>query len=325
MIDQDKREIDYLRISVTDKCNLRCTYCMPEEGVKCMQHTDLLTFEEIVTICKSAAKLGIRKIKLTGGEPLVRKGFVSLVRMIKQIEGIEEITLTTNGIALGDQIDELIDAGISAINMSLDTLDAKKFTNITRVDALEKVLQSIKLASERNLKVLKLNCLAVKEYNEDEICKLAAFAKEKPIAVRFIELMPIGPSKSLTPISKERLIEKLETAYGPMKPYQKKLGNGPAAYWEIEGFKGQIGFISAVSGCFCEKCNRVRLTAEGFLKQCLYYNEGLDLKTLLRNGITEEALTKKIEEVIFNKPSRHHFGDDKGHNIEEKIMAQIGG
>ena len=325
MKDGKNRGIDYLRISVTDRCNFRCVYCMPEEGIQTICHEEVLTFEEILTICRSMANLGIKKVKLTGGEPLVRKGFCELVRGIHAIEGIEEITLTTNGLLLADQLDELIEAGITSINISLDTLNREHFKKVTRVDGLDKVLEAIHKTANSKLGRVKVNVLAAKGMNEDEWVQLAALAKDEPITVRFIELMPIGMGSEMQPIKKEEILKVLEEAYGKMQPYFGRIGNGPATYYEIEGFKGKIGFISAVSDCFCESCNRVRLTASGFLKLCLHSKKGLDLKTLLRQDKSEEEVRKAIESAIIGKPDRHYFGDLNKEQLEDKMMSQIGG
>lgn len=325
MKDKRYRGIEYLRISVTDRCNLRCVYCMPEEGISCLAHEEILTFDEIITICRSAAELGVSKIKLTGGEPLVRKGFIDLVRQIKAVPGIEEITLTTNGLLLEDRLEELIEAGISKINISLDTLDPQKFKEITRVDGLETVLRVIKHAAYHPKVQIKVNSLIAKHLNENEILSLAALAKEIPISVRFIEVMPIGLGKNLETISKDEMIAMLESKYGKLEHYKGKLGNGPATYYEVPGFVGKIGFISAVTECFCQECNRIRLTANGYLKLCLHSTKGLELKSLLRQGISQEALTKVMSEGILNKPEKHHFGEASGSDIENKMMSQIGG
>lgn len=327
MKDRKNRSIDYLRISVIDRCNLRCVYCMPEEGITCLEEKELLTFDEIIRVCTSAAKLGIKKIKLTGGEPLVRKNFVGLVRQIKGVEGIEEITLTTNGLLLEEKLDDLIEAGITAINISLDTLDAEHFKGITKVDGFDKVLKAIKKAANSSLKSVKVNALVAKHLNEEWICKLARLAEYDQINVRFIELMPIGLGKQFERISKEEVLEKLEEEFGVLKPYEECLGNGPAKYWEIEGFKGKIGFISAVSDCFCDACNRVRLTADGFLKLCLHSKAGVDLRALLRNGVSDQDLMLTISEAIKVKPEKHYFEEivEKIDEQEDKMMAQIGG
>ena len=325
MKDGRSRGIEYLRISVTDRCNFRCLYCMPEEGVESIVHDEVLRFEEILKVCRAMAKLGVKKIKLTGGEPLVRKHFVELVKEIHKIEGIEEITLTTNGFLLSENLNQLIEAGITSINISLDTLDAKRFKEITRVDGLDRVLDAIYKAAHSSLKSVKVNALVAKHLNEQDIIGLVQLAKEERIHVRFIELMPIGLGKSLEGMKKAEIMQKIESVYGKLEPYHGKLGNGPSQYYTLEGFKGKIGFISAVSECFCEGCNRVRLTADGFLKLCLHSAKGIDLKTPLREGIEEEKLIEIIEEAIIGKPERHYFGEKDVRQVESKIMAQIGG
>ena len=276
MIDKYGREIDYLRISLTDRCNLRCIYCMPEEGVKSLSHAEILTYDEILRICRCAADLGIRKIKLTGGEPLVRKGCASLAKQIKAIPGIEKVTLTTNGILLAEQLDALLDAGIDAINISLDTLDPELFKKVARRDGLEKVFEGIKAALAHPGLSLKINSVPVIKEKENFI----------GIAV-------------------------LEEAYGPMHAVNERYGNGPCHYYEIAGFKGKIGFISAMTHKFCSQCNRVRLTSEGFMKGCLQYQKGTDLRGLMRGGCTDSELKKAIYQVIWNKPVSHNFYEAK--------------
>ena len=323
MIDGRARSIDYLRISVTDRCNLKCVYCIPEEGVQCMREEEYLTIEEITRVCQSVAALGIKKIKLTGGEPLVRKDLVKLIEKIHEIEGIEEITLTTNGILLENQLDALIEAGVTSINISLDTLDPIAYKRITKVDGLQKVLRAIHKASESSLKSVKINTLIAKGLNEEEICRLAHLAKDTTLHVRFIELMPIGCGKHFERLERQMVIDTLEKHFGQLKACYEKLGNGPATYWEIAGFKGKIGFISAVSDCFCEACNRVRLTANGYLKLCLHAKDGVDLKAPLREGVGQETLTTLIQEAVFRKPIEHTL--ERNETEEDKLMVQIGG
>ena len=325
MIDKLNRNIEYLRISVTDRCNLRCVYCMPEEGVENIPHDEILSYDEILRVCKCASKLGIKKIKITGGEPLVRKDIVYLIRDIKNIRGIEQVTLTTNGVLLYDMAKDLYEASIDAINISLDTLSRKKFLKITRRDHFEKVSMAIDKLVDLGVRV-KINCLAIKEYNFDEIVKIAQYSKDNNIDVRFIELMPIGYGKIYTGISNEVILGLLEEKYGKFEKVKEKRGNGPAVYYANENFKGCIGFISAISHEFCETCNRVRLTSNGFLKLCLHYNKGIDLKEPLRSNISDEDLTNMIHDAIKNKPLGHNFYHDSDmNNIESKNMVQIGG
>ena len=319
MLDKLNRKIDYLRISVIDRCNLRCVYCMPEEGIESIPH------DEILRICEIVSKLGIRKIKITGGEPLVRKDIVNLIRDIKNIDKIEQVTLTTNGILLHEMLDDLYDAGIDAINISLDTLNKDNFKKITRRDGLEKVLMSIDKAYDLGIRV-KINCLAIRDFNLRELVEIASFAKDREIDVRFIELMPIGFGKKYTQIDNDEILSILESRFGTFEIVTEKRGNGPAKYYRNQNMKGCIGFISAISHEFCESCNRIRLTSSGFLKLCLHYNKGIDLKEPIRNGISDEDLKKLIHDTIWNKPISHKFGHaSEEQDIELKNMVQIGG
>ena len=325
MLDKLNRKIDYLRISVIDRCNLRCVYCMPEEGIESIPHDEILTYDEILRICEIVSELGIRKIKITGGEPLVRKDIVNLIRDIKNIDKIEQVTLTTNGILLHEMLDDLYDAGIDAINISLDTLNKDNFKKITRRDGLEKVLMSIDKAYDLGIRV-KINCLAIRDFNLREIVEIASFAKDREIDVRFIELMPIGFGKKYTQIDNDEILSILESRFGTFEIVTEKRGNGPAKYYRNQNMKGCIGFISAISHEFCESCNRIRLTSSGFLKLCLHYNKGIDLKGPIRNGISDEDLKKLIHNTIWNKPISHKFDHANGEqDIELKNMVQIGG
>ena len=325
MLDKLNRKIDYLRISVIDRCNLRCVYCMPEEGIESIPHDEILTYDEILRICEIVSELGIRKIKITGGEPLVRKDIVNLIRDIKNIDKIEQVTLTTNGILLHEMLDDLYDAGIDAINISLDTLNKDNFKKITRRDGLEKVLMSIDKAYDLGIRV-KINCLAIRDFNLREIVEIASFAKDREIDVRFIELMPIGFGKKYTQIDNDEILSILESRFGTFEIVTEKRGNGPAKYYRNQNMKGCLGFISAISHEFCESCNRIRLTSSGFLKLCLHYNKGIDLKEPIRNGISDEDLKKLIHDTIWNKPISHKFGHaSEEQDIELKNMVQIGG
>ena len=299
MIDQYGRTIEYLRISVTDRCNLRCVYCMPEEGIEQLPHEQILTFDEIERVCRISTELGISKIKLTGGEPLVRKGLPDLLGKIKRISGIEQVTLTTNGILLKNQLDELMRQGLDAVNISIDTLDETCYHTVTRCGELNQALEGLQAALEYpNLRV-KLNCVPMNQ-SEEEYIQMAEYAKEHPVEVRFIEMMPIGMGKACQGKSRDELLELLEKALGNAEPYEKHLGNGPAEYVSFSGFQGRIGFISAVSHKFCDSCNRIRLTAEGYLKLCLQYESGIDLRKLLRSGATDEELKEAMRQAIAN-------------------------
>jgi GTP 3',8-cyclase len=323
MIDQYKREIDYLRISVTDRCNLRCLYCMPEVGIPCLKHSDILTFEEILRVVEAAAAIGIQKIKITGGEPLVRKGIIHLIKNINDVPGIKEVTMTSNGVLLKDMAKELKEAGLSGINISLDTLDRKKYKQITRFDNIEEVLLGIQAVKEMGIKT-KINCVPMKGFNEDDIIEIAAFANQN-VDVRFIELMPIGLGKDYEMISTKEILLKLENKYGKGIKSIIKSGNGPAIYYKFPEIRGNIGFISAMTNEFCEDCNRIRLTSEGDLKLCLHHNQGISLKPLLRNEITSEKLQSIMQDAIYHKPNHHCFNDKETRNMEQRKMFQIGG
>ena len=325
MLDAQNRSIDYIRISVTDRCNLRCVYCMPEEGVHSLPHEEILSYEEIRRLCGIFSALGIRKVKLTGGEPLTRKDIAELVRMLKADCGMESVTLTTNGILLTEQLAELVRAGIDGVNISFDTLDQERFREITRRDKLEHVLAGICFALTFPELNVKINCVPVADHVDDALA-IAGLAKDQRLNVRFIEMMPIGLGKQSEGIREAELIQRLECAYGKMTPCGQALGNGPAHYYHIQGFQGNIGFISAISHKFCSECNRIRLTADGYLKTCLQYEADVDLKNMLRNGADDEQLLRSIREEVFGKPQGHHFTEKAGEtNPEQHYMSQIGG
>ncbi|WP_294155324.1 GTP 3',8-cyclase MoaA [uncultured Clostridium sp.] len=326
MKDIFNRNIDYIRISITDRCNLRCVYCMPEEGIALTEHEKLLTYEEIIRLCKNFAKVGISKVKITGGEPLIRRDLHILIKSIKDIEGIDNVTLTTNGILLEGMIDDLVKAGLDAVNISIDTLEPKRFKEITRLGDVNKVLRAIdKCLTYENLKV-KINCVPIKGEREEEILNIINLAKDKNLSVRFIEVMPIGLGKNMKGYTDDEIKEIIEKHIGTLIEYKGKLGNGPSTYYSLENFKGKIGFISAVNHKFCDSCNRVRLTSEGFLKKCLQYETGSDLKTLLREGKTDKEILEVITDTIYHKPESHKFSSkEKKEHIEIKGMSQIGG
>ena len=326
MIDRCGRNIDYLRISVTDRCNLRCIYCMPEEGIRLTGRENILQVPEIIRVCRVMAELGIKKIKITGGEPLVRPRMPGLIHQIKAIPGIEKVTLTTNGILLKKQMKELAEAGLDSLNISLDTLDRDGFQKITRRDFLDDTLAGIKEAMKYPNVQLKINCVPL-GIEEQNLCEIAEFACKYPVHVRFIEMMPIGYGSSFTGMSQEKIVSLLEERFGRLVPYEgEPLGNGPCKYYIVKGFQGKIGFISAISHKFCSECNRIRLTSQGYLKTCLQYTAGRDLREVLRNGGTDEELKEIIKEALSEKPDGHHFREKaKEDDTESLCMAQIGG
>lgn len=322
MLDGLGRNIDYLRISVTDRCSLRCTYCMPETGVEWLPHTKILRYEDLLRLCRIFVSLGITKFKITGGEPLVRKGIAGFIAQLKAIDGVRSVTITTNGVSLTEQLPALLDAGIDGINLSLDTIDRERFAALTRRDCLPQVLEGLDAALAVPGLNLKINCVAAPGCAEDWIA-LAALAKEQGVTVRFIELMPIGMGQAGVSCSEAEVAAALEAVYGPMTPYDTPLGNGPAHYCTLPGFRGKIGFISAVSHAFCDHCNRVRLTAPGYLKTCLQYDTGADLAALLQEP--DETIRAAIAAAIERKPASHQFHASAVDGGETHIMSQIGG
>ena len=332
MLDQFGRRINYLRVSVTDRCNLRCRYCMPEEGVQMLDHKDILNFDEILKVCSICTQLGISRIKVTGGEPLVRKGIGTLISSMKQLHGIDEVTLTTNGILLKEQMQELSDAGIDGINISIDTLDPKKYKRYTRRDCLSSALEGLKEAMRYSDIRVRINCVTLLGENNDQWTRIAGIAKNHPVDVRFIELMPIGIGHSDPGGSQEIVYNRLVEEFGEGTFLKGKFGNGPAVYMSFPDFCGKIGFISAISHQFCGDCNRIRLTSDGFMKPCLQYSMGADLKKLLREGAADEEIRHVIEELIFNKPRSHQFSksdnelsEEKKDCLEDRMMSGIGG
>lgn len=323
MLDGQGRTIDYVRISVTDRCDLRCVYCMPEKGVKLVGCGDVLRYEEILRITELLARLGVKKVRLTGGEPLVRKGLPSLVAQVKSIPGIERVVLTTNGMLLSEQLDTLISAGLDGVNISLDAIDEQVFQKITRRSGVEQVLRSIDDALARPELTVKLNCVPT-ELNRTQIIPMAErFLQDGRLALRFIELMPIGLGKGMERIPEAELKALLTEHFGPLTPLPRESLAGPCRYFRAEGYPGSLGFISAISDCFCAGCNRVRLTSGGFLKTCLQFNQGVELRPLLAGS--DEDLLSAMQAAIWQKPERHLFTGGAGTQLEGRIMSQIGG
>lgn len=324
MIDGNGRNIDYIRISITDRCNLRCVYCMPKDGVEFVPHKEILHYEELIQLVKVFASLGFRKIKLTGGEPLVRKGAAHLVYELKQIPGIEQVTLTTNGIALAESVDALVRAGVDGINLSLDTLNPEVYEKITRSNSFDKVMEGFYAALKFPEIPLKINCVPM-EIPGQNVLDMAELSRKYHVHTRYIEMMPIGMGKQFDFYGEDRLLEGLKERYGEYVSCKETLGNGPGHYYSFTDFKGKIGFISAISHKFCDSCNRVRLTSQGYLKSCLQYDVGIDLKKLLRAGASQDMLRKAVEETILRKPVGHQFGGQITEHGEEHLMGQIGG
>ncbi|MEA4894365.1 MAG: GTP 3',8-cyclase MoaA [Oscillospiraceae bacterium] len=323
MTDSFGRTIDYLRVSVTDRCDLRCRYCMPESGICQLTHGEILRYEEIVRIVRLLARLGIKKVRLTGGEPLVRKGLPILVRDIRNVEGIEKVCLTTNGTQLLENLPELVEAGLDGVNISLDALTEDTFEKITRRRGVERVLRSVESALSYPELTVKINCVP-SELNRDEIIPLARhFLKDERLSLRFIEMMPIGLGKEFAGIPEVELIRILESEFGALSRLPDEIGGGPSRYFKLPGLPGRVGFISAVSHAFCLDCDRIRLTANGFLKTCLQYEIGTQLKPLL--GLSDDELIEVLRHTILSKPEKHCFAEKNGAGLEQHIMSQIGG
>lgn len=329
MFDRYQRKIEYVRISLTDRCNLRCRYCMPEEGVEKLRHEDILRFDEIVRIVRALASLGVRKVRLTGGEPLIRRNIVELVREIHAVPGIETIAMTTNGVMLADMAEDLVQAGLTGINISLDTLKAASFTELTRRPFFTRVEDGIEAIAATGLKDVKFNCVPIAGVNEEELPELVArFTRERPWKFRFIELMPIGCAyeAGFTGVPMAEARSQLEASFGPLRPVLPERGvHGPAVYYQAAGFAGQVGFIDAMEHQFCSSCNRVRLTAEGFLKLCLNARTGVDLRHLLRSGMSDEELRQALQQAIYCKPQEHHFKAASYEEKDSRAMYQVGG
>jgi len=307
VLDNNHRVINYLRLSVTDRCNLRCIYCMPEEDAKFMPHSEILTYEEMLHIVGLCIQQGIRKVRLTGGEALVRKGFISFLERLCQLEGLEEITLTTNGVLLKDLAADIKNCGINRINVSLDTLRPERFFRITGRDCFKKVLEGLEEAEHMGFNPIKINVVAIKGVNDDEILDFFDLALKKPYHIRFIELMPFGEQNSR---NYERFVStdeiyRLIQSLGDLIPVKSSPYDGPAKRFKVKGGLGEIGLIGALSHHFCSTCNRLRLTADGNLRGCLFSDQEIDLKTPLRQGEKDDFLLQLIELSIKNKPKDH--------------------
>lgn len=319
MRDNYGRNINYLRISVTDRCNLRCVYCMPEEGVKSLSHDEILRFEDTIKIVKAAATLGINKIRYTGGEPLVMKDIDKLIYETSKVQGIDDIAITTNGILLSDMAEDLKKAGLKRVNISLDTLDKDKFKSITRIGDLDKVMEGIYKCLSLGLQPVKINTVLMKGINDTEFEDFLNLTREIPVDIRFIELMPIGEGVKMYEKNKLSFMEILAEHPELIKIETEK--SSTAELYKLQGAKGKIGFISPVSCKFCGDCNKIRLTSTGTIKPCLHSEEEINLRRYLND---EEVLTAALKSAIFNKPLEHHLKEESV-SRSIKVMSQIGG
>jgi len=327
MQDGFHREINYLRVSVTDRCNLRCFYCMPPHGVPTIPHAEVLRLEEMTRLVQAAALVGVKKVRVTGGEPLVRKGLTAFVEALAAIPEIDDLALTTNGILLAERAKELKAAGLKRVNVSLDSLRPEKYARITRGGDLAKVWAGIEAALALEMHPVKLNTVLLKGFNDDEIVALAALTLRFPLHVRFIELMPLGACRPWAAdyfLSAGEAWETIEKNLGSLHEVRKLVGSGPARYYRLAGAPGTVGFITAVSDHFCDRCNRLRLTAGGGLRACLYDERELDVKAALRRGASLEELARLVVRAIAGKPGRHRLGE-AGEGGGQKAMSRIGG
>jgi cyclic pyranopterin phosphate synthase len=323
MVDQFGRLIDYARVSVTARCNLRCVYCMPEKGEETGAEP---TFEQLMRVCAALAALGIRKIRITGGEPLMREDIADILRAVNRMAGIENVSLTTNGLLLPRLMEELSPGELDGLNINLNSHDSATYRAITRTGSLKDALAGLHAALDKGFPNIKINCVAIAELNAGDLEGVAQLARERDIAVRFIEVMPVGLGKQYTPLPQGQIAARLAECFGPLTPCPGSFGNGPAVYYSLPGFKGKIGFISALSHRFCEHCNRVRVTSGGYLKTCLHFRSGLDLRPLHETDVPEEEFARRMERAILEKPLGHRFYGATGEYEEEAgIMSRIGG
>lgn len=325
LIDAYSRHLKYLRISVTDRCNLRCTYCMPRDMIPKLTHEDILTYEEIMRVVKIGIRLGITKVRVTGGEPLVRKDIFELLKTLCEEKGLEDVSLTTNGVTLEKNIQRIQAAGIKRLNVSLDTLDRARFKYITGRDSFERVWRGIMAAHEAGFNPIKINVVALAGINEDELEKLAALTFEYPFHVRFIEHMPIGKNnieaggRLLTPEIKGKI-----APLGELVPVKPGMMDGPAERFKLKGALGEVGFISALSHHFCATCNRLRLTAGGQLRPCLLSDRQVDLKKLLRAAASDDAIAEQFIAAVKLKQAHHGLADQIPARVTGQ-MSSIGG
>jgi cyclic pyranopterin phosphate synthase len=332
-LDDYGRRVDYLRVSVTDRCNLRCVYCMPEEGVRACTHGEILRYEEIVQVAETAVALGVRRVRLTGGEPLVRLGIVDLVRMLSAMPGLVDLSMTTNGILLARYARDLVDAGLDRVNISLDSLRPDRYRQMTRWGDLSDALEGIGAAQAAGLSPIKINTVVIRGYNDDEVVDLARRALAEGWHLRYIEWMPVGEVAAVDEAWRAKVVpaaemrERIEAALGRLVPVDGPEGGGPARAYRLSmagsGSESTLGFITPISEHFCGACNRLRLTADGKLRPCLLADREIDVREVLRSGAGPEAIAEALRRAIHAKPSGHRLACGEG--TAERAMAQIGG
>jgi len=326
LVDRLGRVHTDLRVSVTDRCNLRCFYCMPAEGVEFRSHQEVLRYEEIERFVRVAARLGIRKVRLTGGEPLVRKGVVALVEMLARVPGIDDLAMTTNGILLAQHAEQLKAAGLMRLNVSIDTLDPEKFRLATGRDALGDVLAGIAAARRAGFRRIKLNALAIRGRSEEDVVPLARFAREQGLTLRFIEFMPLDGCRQWQPgqvLSAAEILDLLAAEFGPLEPVSDD-GSAAAREYRFSDGGDRIGVVPSVSRPFCDRCNRLRLTSDGRLRNCLFAVEGTEVRELLRGGASDERIAEAVREAVRQKlPARG--SSDASFARTRRTMHEIGG
>lgn len=329
MIDQWGRKINYMRVSVTDRCNLRCVYCMPLHGVQLGRHDEYLSYEELLRVVEAGLTLGIDRIRVTGGEPLVRRGVVSFLARLKPL-GVKDLSLSTNGLLFTPMAAELKAAGVDRVNFSLDTLKPDRFHRIARLAGdPQTVLEAVETALALGMEPVKINMVVIRGWNDDEVVDMARLSLQRPIHVRYIEVMPFSQAQTFTQenlVSAAEIRERLMDAFGDLEPLREGVpGNGPAKYWRLPGAEGTVGFVSAVTECFCGSCNRVRLAADGKLNPCLGHIHTVDLRPLVRDPNTTLAdLAKAMADAVSQKPREHNFYDPDG-DYTLRVMNGIGG
>ena len=325
LIDPYNRHLNYLRISITDRCNLKCIYCVPRDLIPRLSHDEILTYEEILRLVRIGIRLGISKIRVTGGEPLVRKGVYGFLTDLSRLDGLADLSLTTNGVTLKDNLNKIRAAGIKRINISLDTLNRKKFEHITGFDLFDQVWQGIEMALSMGFHPIKLNIVALNGINGDELADMAHLSFDYPLHIRFIEYMPIGESQiGNGPLLLAPEIKKRISALGKLIPVPNTLNDGPAQRYHFEGAAGEIGFIHALSHHFCDRCNRLRLTARGQLRPCLLSDHHEDVRGIIRTGGTDEQLAEVFFKAVRHKPSDHNLAVQHPSGVCGQ-MSSIGG
>lgn len=321
LLDEHQRVIDYLRVSITDLCNLRCIYCRPPQGVQLVSHFEILRYEEIVRVISIARNMGIRKIRITGGEPLVRRGMVEFLSMITSMPGIQDVGLTTNGVLLASMAHDLRAAGLKRVNISLDSLRHDTFEHITGGDRLEEVLAGIETALRVGFNPVKINVVLLQGINEADVPAFARLTVKEPVDVRFIERMPFGRQsvvRSPDSFSSDKVLEIIRSEVGPLVPVERGTLDGPATMFTLAGARGRIGIIDPVTGHFCGTCNRLRLTARGTLRPCLLGPDEIDIKAALRRGASDEELSAIVRSAVLAKPvgnSSHCASLQDGMNV----------